>query len=245
MSRSTLWGWELAEGDRVEARSAVAPATRTARKARSRAQLILVVVIAMLAAAVGLSLYSAAIPVVVDAPLPNFTVAPSSGQPTVGSIQVPDEARELGPDRLLVPSLGIRAPLVSGSIVSVAGDRTLEIPSDPAKLTIFADGAQPCGTLGTVLVAGHVINGGVRGALWPLASIKPDALVFMTCADGTLTAWRAVSAERTEKSELPQTIFTATGPLRAVLVTCGGPVMSDGHFRDNVLVTLEPVGLNQ
>jgi hypothetical protein len=226
--------------DALRTGEGVAPRPAATRWRRQRPRLI--AVIAVLALALGVTVYSLLVPDAVDAPLPaSFSVTDGSGDQPVIAAEVPEEARSLGPDRLLIPSLGIKAPLASGSIVAVANGRTLEIPRDPAKLTVFDGGAQPCATEGTVLIAGHVAYNGVRGALWPLARIKPDAVVYLTCADGTLTAWRAVSAERTQKSDLPQDIFTNAGPLKAVLVTCGGPVLSDHHYRDNVLVTLEPV----
>ncbi len=171
------------------------------------------------------------------APLPSaFTASPV---PRV-SIDAA-AAKELPPNSLSIPDLGVQAPLLPGEVVTQDGERTLDIPGDPAKLTRYAGGAKPCSSEGTVLVAGHVSSYGVHGALWSLSEIEANAPVAMTCDDGTITTWQVVSVDVTPKAALPQDIFTESGPLRAVLVTCGGPVLADGHYRDNVIVELAPV----
>lgn len=142
----------------------------------------------------------------------------------------------LAADRLAIPSLGIEAPLVRAGV----SGHSLDIPDDPGSLTLYDDGGDPCGTTGTVLLAGHVVSRGVRGALWPLHAIEPGARAWLTCGDGTLTAWTAVAVDVTAKRDLPQDLFASTGPHRLVVVTCGGPVMPDGHYRDNVIVYFEP-----
>lgn len=171
------------------------------------------------------------------APLPtSFTAEPNP------DLELdPAALEDLPADTLAIPDLDIEAPLLPGDIVTLDAGRTLVIPSDPAKLTIYSGGAEPCDKKGTVMVAGHVSSYGVHGALWSLSKIQPNAPVVMTCSDGTVTTWQAVSVDATPKSALPQDIFTNKGPLRAVIVTCGGPVMADGHYRDNVVVELVKV----
>lgn len=174
--------------------------------------------------------------------------APESAPLPVPFVAGPDDHRDAHRDApamksntLAIPSLDISAPMTAGAVVGDAQHRTLQIPSDPARLTLFSEGATPCDTEGTVLVAGHVSSYGVHGALWPLSQIRPHAAVYMTCEDGTRTEWDVVAVYVTPKADLPQDIFTSTGRLRAVIVTCGGPVMADGHYRDNVRVELDRV----
>ena len=143
----------------------------------------------------------------------------------------------LGADRLVIPALDVDAPLVLDRVL--AGQ--LQIPSDPGQLTLYEDGGQPCGTQGTVLVAGHVSSYGTPGALHDLARIQPGQVARVPCHDGTVTTWAAVRAEESIKSALPQDVFDSSGEHRLVVVTCGGPVMPNGHYRDNVIVYFVPV----
>lgn len=137
------------------------------------------------------------------------------------------------PNRLTIESLGVDAPLLPGEVSGLS----LRLPSDPALLTLHTDGGQPCGDQGTVLIAGHVSSYGTKGVLWPLHAIKPGATAHVTCADGTLTTWQATGVRLERKADLPQNVFDAAGDRRLVIVTCGGPVMADGHYRDNVIAT--------
>lgn len=172
------------------------------------------------------------------APLPSpFSVRPDA--PPVPTAPASDpETATVAANELAIPSLGVRAPMLEGSIVEGPQGRSLSIPGDPAALTLYEGGATPCDTAGTVLIAGHVSSHGVHGALWSLAQIAPRARVEIGCADGTRTTWEATAVMIVGKDELPQDIFTRQGDLRALIVTCGGPVMPDGHYRDNVLVEL-------
>jgi hypothetical protein len=170
-----------------------------------------------------------------------FSVSPGAITGTGDPAQPHLTAADLGADRLWIPSLGVNAAIEAGNIVVNSGSRTLEIPADPAKLTRYAEGAAPCDQSGTVLLAGHVSSYGTRGALYPLSQIKPNAAVYLTCSNGSPTTWQVTSVTVTEKFEFPQNLFTKTGTRRAAIVTCGGPVMSDGHYRDNVIVELVPV----
>lgn len=208
----------------------------TGRKRRGGAIAAILGVVVLLAAG-GTMIYLGLQPTAPEpAPLPTaFTASPKA------QVSVDATAKELPADTLSIPDLGVQAPLLPGEVITKDGGRTLDIPGDPAKLTLYAGGAEPCASEGTVLVAGHVSSYGVHGALWSLSKIEANAPVIMTCADGTATTWQAVSVDVTAKAALPQDIFTDTGPKRAVLVTCGGPVMADGHYRDNVIVELAPV----
>jgi hypothetical protein len=172
------------------------------------------------------------------APLPEpFIVVAGSVEDRPDPVEAPAMERSM----LAIPSLGVSAAMIPGTIVGEGTDRTLQIPPDPARLTVFREGASPCDSNGTVLVAGHVSSSGVHGALWPLAGIRPLAAVYMSCEDGTRTQWEVVAVFVTPKGELSQDIFTSEGRLRAEIVTCGGPVMPDGHYRDNVRVELRRV----
>lgn len=170
-----------------------------------------------------------------DAPLPAPFVADAVGP----AGDAPDAAPGvLPPNHLAIASIGVSAPLVPGRLVPSSGFRSLEVPEDVGTLTRYADGPGPCDASGTVVIAGHVAVRGTKGALWDLHRIAPRAGVTLTCADGAVTTWRAVRVTVVPKDDLPADLFAAGGALRAVIITCGGPVLADGHYRDNVVVEL-------
>lgn len=157
-----------------------------------------------------------------------FNVAPTGGPaPTVSAM--PE-------NHLRIPSIGIDADVRPGEVSAGA----LEIPSDPTVLTIWSAGAGACDADGTTLLAGHVINSGTHGALWPLHRIDTSAVAYLTCPDGTVTAWRVTQVQVTPKEDLPPEVFSPHGARLLAVVTCGGPVLPSGHYRDNVIAWFEP-----
>lgn len=143
-----------------------------------------------------------------------------------------------GPDRVSIPSLGVTAPLITESI----SGHQLTIPADVHDVGIWSGGGSVTGTNGTVLLAGHINwwNQG-NGALYDLASIQPKALVYVTASTGTLTTWSVISLHAYLKADLPQTVFSPTGPRTLALITCGGAFdPTTGHYADNVVVEAVP-----
>lgn len=211
----------------------VAGHQRSGHLRRAGAPLLLGLV-ASLAAAGGWLIASGFTPAEETLPEPSpFVVIPDTGSP------VPSEPG-MAANQLRIPSIGLdRADLLPGGII----DDQLQLPSDPSKLTVYTDGAPACATQGTTLLAGHVINQGVHGALWPLHQIRPGAVAYLTCPDGTMTAWQVSQVQVVPKDSLPGDVYDADGRRRLVVVTCGGPVMRNGHYRDNVIVSFEPSGM--
>ena len=81
-----------------------------------------------------------------------------------------------------------------------------------------------------------------EGALFPLAHVRPGATVCLSTAGGDRYVYRAVSVRSYPKNALPLGVFSASGPARLVVVTCGGPFDSAaGHYLENVVVTASPV----
>lgn len=145
----------------------------------------------------------------------------------------------LAGDHLSIPALGVEAQLVP---VVVDGLR-FPVPSDPATVGISTSGAAACSPHGITLLAGHVSSYGVKGALWPLAAVHRGVELYIHCPDGSLATYRAMSApEVIDKAELDPGLNTKVGNPRLVVVTCGGPVLPNGHYRDNVVASFEFVG---
>jgi hypothetical protein len=182
-----------------------------------------------------------------DAPLPTpIAIDPSAPPPTVtetipapGAVADDPDATEINgpmaPNRLRIPNLGISAKVVL--VGAKNGD--YEVPSDLRAVGLYKDGGMPCGTQGTVLLAGHVTYNSARGVLYPLSTIKANEIAYVSCDDGTITRWRLVKVTTPDRMALPQDIFSATGDLRLVIVTCGGKVVN-GSYSKNVIAEFIP-----
>gem|GEM_PF-496191 len=180
------------------------------------------------------------------APGATTTTAVGAGQP-VSSI---------GPTgaTLVVPALGVRAPIVATGGVN----GSLMVPSDIHEVGWY-DGinrgtasqaaseathtAPWPGQPGVALLAGHVDWAGEGpGALYYLAELQVGDPIQVVGSNGTATTWRVSQPPVTiSKSALPSTLFSNTGAPRLAVVTCGGPFdAATGHYLDNVVVWATP-----
>jgi LPXTG-site transpeptidase (sortase) family protein len=141
------------------------------------------------------------------------------------------------PDLVVVPSLGVRAP--------VAGIRTedgaLTPPSDPAQVGWWTGGARPGASAGAAVVTGHTVRAG-GGAFDDLETLAAGDEVVVRSGTGAV-AYAVDTVEVLSRAELARrsaSLFSRTGPGRLVLVTCED---WDGTaYRSNVVVTARPAG---
>ena len=140
------------------------------------------------------------------------------------------------PLRLVVPGLGVHAPVVGIS----ASDGILLPPDDPRTLGWWSDGARPGAALGGALIAGHTVHTG-GGAFNDLETLEAGDRVMVHTAQGVLryavsgvTIYRKASLARDAEK-----LFSQTVPGRLVLVTCED---WDGQaYRSNAVVFADPI----
>lgn len=204
------------------------------KPARYRAISVVLAVLAIALATTGAALliYGPSARGGASAPLPPARPVVDAKQPAI------TPPRPVPSNTLSIPSLDITAPLVVEPVV----DHSLQIPGDVHTVGVWDGGGQLDGTSGTVLLAGHVNYAGQgEGSLWSLADIHINAPIYTSGPSGQLTTWKVDQVIAVPKDQLPQSIFTATGQRRLVIVTCGGTLLSDGHYVDNVIVLATPV----
>lgn len=99
---------------------------------------------------------------------------------------------------------------------------------------------------GTTLIASHVAwTKRHRGALYTMATdVSQNELIWVKGFDGSLSTWRVSGMWVAEHQAFPEDYFSATGPRRLVLTTCGGRVNSYGYYQQNVFLVAEPVALD-
>lgn len=143
------------------------------------------------------------------------------------------------PQRLVVESLGIDAPMVA---TTVDAEGALMPPEDPAQLGWWR-GVRPSEGSGSVLVAGHLDSRRYgQGLLALIVQLAPGDRAVVTGADGEKATYVVRGVQTFPKEALPAgALFGTDGPERLVLVTCGG-TYDGGHggWDSNVVAVLDP-----
>lgn len=143
---------------------------------------------------------------------------------------------------LVIPVLGVDAAIAE---LPLDDDRSLVLPGDVNRITLWDGSAAITGDTGTILVAGHVDNASQgAGALYWIHTLQPGDAVFLA-REGVVTRWKVTGMETVRKAALPERIWAGdSGPRQLVLVTCGGELVRDesgrGNYLDNVVVTATP-----
>ena len=108
-----------------------------------------------------------------------------------------------------------------------------------------SEGGQRVTAQGTTLIASFVAwKKRHRGALYTMATdVKQNQLIWVKGFDGSLSTWRVNGMWFAEHQAFPEDYFSATGPRRLVLTTCGGRVNDYGYYQQNVFLVAEPVAL--
>ena len=181
---------------------------------------------------------------------------PERGQnEPVGGVQLPAAAVRpvavgsapppIGPTgaRLLIPSIGVNAPITPETTTGSGSSLALTIPADIQEVAWFMGTAPNSGVLpgapGDALLAGHVDSAAAGpGALYRLASVTPGVTITVVGSDGLATNWQVSSPPvLLSKTTVAEMSWATTGPPTISIVTCGGPFdASTGHYVDNVLV---------
>ena len=121
------------------------------------------------------------------------------------------------PTRLIVPSLGVDAPVVRAQV----SEGTLWPPDDPQTLGWWAEGARPGAVRGGALITGHTVHSG-GGAFDYLETLRKGEVVRVRTLKG-LVDYKVTGVTIYRKSSLAkdaERIFSQTVPGRLVLITC-------------------------
>lgn len=140
------------------------------------------------------------------------------------------------PHRLVVPKLGINAPVVN---IHVSGG-VLDPPADPKTLGWWAAGAKPGARLGGALITGHTVSTG-GGAFDDLETLRAGDKVRVRTAKGAVR-YRVTAVTIYRKASLARDaarVFSQSVPGRLVLVTC--EEWNGSIYLSNAVVLAEPI----
>lgn len=146
------------------------------------------------------------------------------------------------PTRLVVPSLGVRAPLVP---IEVTPEGVLPPPEDANTVGWWRRSAKPGARSGQTVVTGHTLSQG-KGALDRLPEVKKGAFVDLVTERGRMRyrVKRVVVLSYDEVARRAADLFAQDRQRgRLVLLTCTD---FDGRvYRSNVIVFGTPMGRPQ
>lgn len=168
-----------------------------------------------------------------DAPLPEttFTVDNPTPQPID-----PQQVADLKPGTITIPAINATAPIVNTQLPTIPHSQTVGWETDSTPLDDTSEG--------TTLLVGHVSGRGTPGAIHDLYQVQPGDNILTRSSTGQTRRWIVTALSIVIKEDLPEELFTLTGPNRLAVVTCGGPIITrkDGsrHYRDNVIATAIP-----
>jgi hypothetical protein len=155
---------------------------------------------------------------------------------------------------LLIPSLGVDAPLVPTGATGRPETASLTIPGDVHTAAwwdgtvsqgsrITHEDAPAPGQPGVAVIAGHIDSARAGpGALYDLKNISVGATVEIVDSGGHVAKWTVSTRPlTTRKTALPSSLWVTRGRPTLALVTCGGPFdRATGHYLDNVIVWATP-----
>lgn len=177
---------------------------------------------------------------------PAVAAAPASAAPapavSIAAGGLPSVAASTPPVRLRIAAIGIDATVVATGLNTETSE--VDVPKSVDTVGWYRFGPDLAASRGSVVIAGHVdsaTQGG--GAFFRLRDLRPGDEVTVAGSDGATRTFSVVSREVFEKAAVPlDQLFARDGPPRLTLITCGGAFdASSRHYRDNVVVTAQPV----
>jgi sortase (surface protein transpeptidase) len=142
--------------------------------------------------------------------------------------QMPD------PVRVLVPAIGLSAPLIP---LGLDPDGSLEVPASFSKAGWFTKGAEP-GERGASVIAGHVDSKSGPGVFYRLRALRRGDIIKVVVRGGSEVRFAVTSTVAVRKTRFPTKIVYRKTPQPTLrLITCDGAFDdSTGHYVDNYIV---------
>jgi LPXTG-site transpeptidase (sortase) family protein len=172
-----------------------------------------------------------------DGPGPTDTTSPlaaATATEAAGAVRTPDNAapseaplttpsvepRGIEVARIVMPSLGIDAPIVT---LGIDGNGAMLSPDNPVDVAWYSFSALP-GEGSNVVMAGHLdyVNYG-PAVFYRLKDARPGEEVHLSLVDGTTARYRVLDVTSYDEATAPvQEIVGPTDREIVTLITCGG-----------------------
>lgn len=139
------------------------------------------------------------------------------------------------PERILVPSIGVNAPVIE---VGLDRDGSIAVPphDNPFLTGWFRDGHSP-GEAGTAVIVGHVDVDTGPAVFYNLGALQRGARVDITRIDGSTAVFTVDEVRIFDRKNFPdKRVYGDTGRPELRLITCGGTFSRKTHYSANVVV---------
>ena len=171
----------------------------------------------------------------------NSTSPPASVSPAAVGHAAGSQPRTRRPRAVRLPS-GVSMAVDE---VATGKDGVLDLPSDIYRAGWWDGGSRLGDPYGVIVLAAHVdsVTKGV-GPFAELLGTRPGQRIRVA-GTGLAQTFRIASVHLEPRASLSEdtALFSVHGPLRLVLITCGGPFdAGGGGYRDNLVVLADPVG---
>lgn len=143
-------------------------------------------------------------------------------------IQMPD------PVRILVPAIGVSAPIIP---VGLNVDGSLEVPDSFSNAGWFTSGPEP-GEPGPAVIVGHVDSVDGPGVFYHLRALRQGDPIKIVLKNGWTVRYVVGSHLALPKKDFPtKLVYGHTEKPTLRLITCDGEFdTSTGHYLDNYIV---------
>jgi LPXTG-site transpeptidase (sortase) family protein len=148
--------------------------------------------------------------------------------------QMPD------PVRLLVPAIGLSAPVLP---LGLNSDGTLQVPKSFSQAGWFTEGPEP-GERGAAVIAGHFDAKSGPGVFYRLRALRRGDLITVAVRGGAKVKFAVSSTLAVRKTRFPTSLVYRRTPRPTLrLITCDGAFdSSTGHYVDNYIVFATLIG---
>ncbi|MDI3340345.1 MAG: class F sortase [Sphaerobacter sp.] len=174
------------------------------------------------------------------------TPAPAGDQaaldppPPAGDGDGPAAAPARAIERLVIPEIGVDAPVV---VKGLDQHRVMEAPDGPAEVVWYDFTAFP-GRLGNAVFSGHLDFPGVGPAVfWRLREVTRGTRIDVLLADGTTYHYQVVSTAVYREATAPVRQIIGPTPTETItLITCTGLFdRTIGRYEDRLVVRAERI----
>jgi LPXTG-site transpeptidase (sortase) family protein len=168
------------------------------------------------------------------AAVPSASPLVSSPQPEVAPSSTPAPAGAITPARLLIPKLGVDAPVETKGL---DGHHVMEAPDKPSAVAWYPFTAKP-GAGTNAVFAGHLDDASVGPAVfWRLGDLKPGDTITVRDGSGAELAFSVSSVSVYPLTSAPvQEIIGPTPSSAVTLITCAGSYNRQSGLYDKRLV---------
>jgi sortase (surface protein transpeptidase) len=149
-------------------------------------------------------------------------------------VPLPSVRRVARPAALVIPAIGVSAPLVRLGLTATGA---LQVPSTTSVAGWYTGSARP-GAIGSAVIAGHIDSVSGPGVFFRLRALRPGNRVYVRRANGSVAVFEVTAVQSYLKTRFPtDAVYGPEPDAQLRLITCGGTFdYATGHYLSNVIV---------